>query len=125
VGGGDESPLRSARGDTSPLESGDVAVVLDLAEDGLDRVFSLAVKDASVVAGDHAAHEVITRSFAVLADALLGVLAVGWYEWPDASGGEVLDLAAGPVAGVGEQNVDLIADLCRGQFSDRGIDDGL
>jgi hypothetical protein len=37
----------------------------------------------------------------------------------------VLDLAAGPVAGVGEQKVDLIADPCRGQFSDGGIDDGL
>jgi hypothetical protein len=60
-----------------------------------------------------------------LPDALLGILAVRWYEWLDASGGEVLDLAAGPVAGVGEQNVDLIADLCCGQFSDRGIDDGL
>ena len=78
MGGGDESPLRSARGDASPLESGDGAVVLDLTEDGLDRVFSLAVKDASVVAGDHAAHEVITRSFAVLADALLKILAIGW-----------------------------------------------
>jgi hypothetical protein len=41
VGGGDESPLRSARGDASPSESGDVAVVIDLAEDGLDRVFRL------------------------------------------------------------------------------------
>src|SRR6202161_1319557 len=48
VGGGDESPLRSARGDAPALESGDVAVVLDLAEDGLDRVFFFAVKDAAV-----------------------------------------------------------------------------
>lgn len=125
MGGGDESPLRSAGLDASALESSDAPVVLDLTEDRLDRVFSLAVEGASGLAGDDAAHEVVAWPFAVRAGAPFGVLPVGWHEWPHSSGSEALDLLAGPEAGVGEHNVDLFADPGRGQFPDGGVRDRL
>jgi hypothetical protein len=51
----------------------------------------------------------------------LGALAVGRHQWPHAFGGEVLDLLAGPVAGIGEHDIDLLADPRCCQFSDGGF----
>jgi hypothetical protein len=80
-------------------------------------VFSLAVESSSALACDHASHEVIARAFAVLADAPGGVLPVGRHERLNASGGEVLDLLACPVAGVCERRLDLLLDARRSQLS--------
>jgi len=123
VGGGDESPLGSVGGDASVLGSSDALVVLDLGEDRLDRVFSLAVEGASGLAFDDAAHEVIAGPFAVRFGAPFGVLGVGWHEWPHTGGGEVLDLLVVSVAGVGEHDIDSFADICRGQLLDGGVRD--
>jgi hypothetical protein len=107
------------------LESSDAPVVLDLAEDWLDRVFSLAVESVSGVASDDLAREVVAWPFAVWAGAPFGVLPVGRHEWPHASVSEVLDLLAGPETGVREHNIDLFADPCRGEFPDGGVRDRL
>jgi hypothetical protein len=95
VGGGDESPLRSAGRDASALESSDAPVVLDLAEDRLDRVFSLAVEGVSGLAFDDAAREVVARAVAVSALASLFGAAVWRHKRPHTSGGEVLDPSRG------------------------------
>src|SRR6185312_17284292 len=53
VGGGDQSPFRPAGGSPAALEASDLAVELDLAEDGLDGHLPLAVKATPGGRGEH------------------------------------------------------------------------
>jgi hypothetical protein len=46
VGRGDEPPFGAAGGSAAALEAADLAVELDLSEDGLDRGLALAVERA-------------------------------------------------------------------------------
>jgi hypothetical protein len=59
VGGGDEPLFRAAGGSALALEASDLAVELELAEDGLDGDLALAVEGVTVGGGEDAAHEVI------------------------------------------------------------------
>src|ERR687888_36210 len=56
---GDEPPFRAARRASAALEAADLAVELQLTEDGFDRGLALAVERAAVRGGEHAAHEVV------------------------------------------------------------------
>jgi hypothetical protein len=62
---GYESPLRSAGIDATSFEMVDASVVLYLFEDRLDRLLSLTVESAPVVAGDDAAHGVVAGAFVI------------------------------------------------------------
>src|SRR3954452_15028877 len=57
VGGGDQPPFRADGGAASSLESIDAAVVLGLAEHGLDHRLALPVEPAAMLGREHATHE--------------------------------------------------------------------
>src|SRR3954447_596118 len=59
VGGGDEPAFRPAGRSAAALEASDLAVELQLAEDGLDGGLSGPVSGAPDGRAEHAAHEVI------------------------------------------------------------------
>src|SRR4051794_23881712 len=59
VGRRDEPPFRPAGGSSAALEASHLAVVFQLAKDGLDRGLAPPVERTAVRAGEHAAHEVI------------------------------------------------------------------
>jgi hypothetical protein len=85
------------------LEPDDAAVVLDLAEDGLDDGLALGVELAAAVAGQHAAHEVMEAADAP-GSGFFAAVGVGRDDRLDALGGERVDRLGLPVAGVGDDD---------------------
>ena len=84
-------------------------------------MFSLAVEGCPVSAFDGGDAPIVAGALAVGALVSLFGAAVWRHEWSHTGSGEVLDLLTVPVASVGEHDIDLFADICRGQFLDGGV----
>jgi hypothetical protein len=87
VGGGQQSPFGSGGRAAAALEALGAAVVLDLAEHGLDSRLAACVELAAVVGGQDAAHEVIKAAASARAG-LFAAVGVGCDEGLDALGDE-------------------------------------
>src|SRR4051794_28605892 len=107
VGGCDEPPFRPAGRSAAALEASDLAVELQLAEDGLDGDLSSPVSGAPDGRGEHAAHEVIEAA-GPSRSRRRAEPEVGGDEDLDAVADNRFDLARVPVAGVRDDDGRLV-----------------
>jgi hypothetical protein len=121
VGGGDQAPFGSDGGSAASLEAGHAAVVLGVAEDGLDHRLTPSVELAAALAGEDAAHEVVIAARPTGPRAL-AFAGVGRDEHLAAARDGALHLVLVPVAGVGDHDVGDLVDADGVQLAANGVE---
>ena len=118
---GDQPPFRARGGAAATLEAIAAAVELGVGEDRLDHALAFGVELAAAVGREHASHERVQTAVPAGPGAL-AFASVGRDQHHGSAAAELLDLDLMPVAGVGEHNLQRLADPSRGELGLGGRD---